>query len=107
MSKARFVTKGPRVAAAVKELQDLILSKYPGTEFCVRRGEDPTGTYLVATVDLDEPDEVMNVVVDRVLDLLVDEGIFIVVVPVRTSERAAKLDRRLATLQPYAAATVG
>lgn len=103
MGRTRSVTRGPRVAAAVKEVQDLILSKYPGTEFRIRRGEDPTGTYLVATVDLDEPDEVTDLVVNRLMDLLVDEGIFIVVVPVRTPERAAELRRRLANQRPYAA----
>jgi hypothetical protein len=81
---------------ALSELEQLISARYPDTVFEVGRGGDePDGLYLTAIVDLDDPDEVMDLVIDRLLSFQVDEGLAIQVVPVRTQARvAAELARR-------------
>ena len=56
---------------AVAELQQLIATHYPGTTFHVGPGgDDPDGTYLTATVDLDDPDAVPGLVREAVTRLL-------------------------------------
>lgn len=85
---------------AVAELQLLIATHYPGTTFDVGPGgDDPEGTYLTATVDLDDPDEVMDLVIERVLSLQIEDGLPIHVVPVRTPERVARLQHHRASRQ--------
>jgi hypothetical protein len=81
----------PRMQAAVTELQELIQTHYPGTTFTVGEAEDPDGVYLRAIVDVDDTDEVTEVFIDRMIDLQVEDGLPIYVVPVRTLERVAAL----------------
>ena len=81
----------PRVHAAVAELQERITKQYPSATFEVGEGDDPEGLYITATVDLDDPDEVVDLLVDRLLELQVDEGLPVYVIPVRTPERVAAL----------------
>ncbi|HTE86223.1 MAG TPA: hypothetical protein VK821_15980 [Dehalococcoidia bacterium] len=84
----------------------MIASRWPAASFAVSRGEDPEGLYLDATVDLDDPDEVMDLVVDRLLRLQVNERLPVHVVPLRTPERAAALRQPRRPRKPYAAATL-
>lgn len=91
MSKEHLDTSDPRIAAAVSELEDLIRSRYPTAAFAAAREEDPNGVYLTVTVDLDEPDDVLDLVGERLIAMEVDEGLPVYVVPVRTPERVAKL----------------
>lgn len=78
-----------RIQAAVTELQDLILTHYPSTVFTVGEADDPDGVYIRAVVDVDDPDEVTEVFIDRMIDLQVDDGLPVYVVPVRTPAREA------------------
>ncbi|MBV9280386.1 MAG: hypothetical protein JOZ41_09930 [Chloroflexi bacterium] len=85
----------PRRQQAVEELTGMIRARFPATSFAVRPGiEDPEETYLTATVDIDDPDEVMDLVVDRLLDLQMTEGIPVYVLPVHTPERALETMRQ-------------
>ncbi len=77
--------------AALAELQGMIAARYPETQFAVFRGEDPEGWYLRAVVDVDDPDEVTELVLDRLVDLQLDEGLPLHVIPIRTPERLASL----------------
>jgi hypothetical protein len=81
---------------ALGELEQLISARYPDTVFEIGRGGDePDGIYLTAIVDLDDPDEVMDLVIDHLLSFQVDNGLAIQVVPIRTQERVtAELARR-------------
>lgn len=82
------------IQQAVAELQRLIATHYPGTTFDVGPGgDDPAGTYITATVDLDDPDEVMDLVIEHVLALQIDDGLPIHVVPIRTPERVVLQQR--------------
>jgi hypothetical protein len=68
-------------------MEELILSRYPGATFEVALGDDPEGTYLTATVDVEDTDEVFDVVVERLLEMQVEESIPLYVLPVRPIER--------------------
>ena len=79
---------------AVADLQHLITTHHPGATFAVGPGgDDPEGTYLIATVDLDDPDVVMDLVIERLLAYQLEDRLPIHVIPVRTPERAADLQR--------------
>ena len=81
---------------AVAELQQLIQTTYPDTLFeAGSGGDDQDGTYITAIVNLDDPDEVMDLVIDRLLQLQVEEALPVYVIPVRTPERVAELRRRI------------
>lgn len=81
----------PHMQGAIDELREIIRAHYPTTAFTVGEAEDPDGVYLRAEVDVDDPDEVTALFIDRLIDLQVEEGIPIYVVPVRTPERRATL----------------
>lgn len=87
----------PRRRRAVAELAGAIRGRYPTATFRVRPGvDDPEATYLVATVDVEDPDAVLDLVVDRLLELQLDEHLPINVLPVHTPERVAETRQRLA-----------
>lgn len=87
----------PRRQHAVEELRGMISAKYPTATFAVQAGiEDPHETWLTARVDLDDPDEVLDVVLDRVLTLQLEEGVPVYVLPLRTPARVAALRHELA-----------
>ncbi len=77
--------------SALNELSGAIVKRYPGAHFATVRGEDPAGWYLRATVDLDDPDEVMDVVIDRLLEYQIDQQLPVYVIPLRTKERLTAL----------------
>jgi hypothetical protein len=76
-----------RIQAAVSELQALIRLHYPAATFQVTQGEDPVGTYVIATVDVDDTDAVVDVYIDRLLKLQIDDSLPVYVVPVRPLDR--------------------
>lgn len=86
----------PRMQNGVTELEERISAKFPTTTFEVQQGvDDPEQTWLVATVDIDDPDEVIDLVVDRLLELQIDEHVPLHVLPIHTPERVAQtLSRR-------------
>jgi hypothetical protein len=78
----------PGVRAALDELQALIQRHYPGATFRVTRGrDDPQAIHLVTTVDVDDLDAVLDVVVNRMMELQIDEGLPIFVIPMRPPHR--------------------
>jgi hypothetical protein len=95
MSGEQVSGTSPTIEQAVSELQHLIKTTYPDVTFEVGPGgDDPDGTYIIATVDLDDPDEVTDLVIDRVVAFQVDHRLPVHVVPVRTPERVAQLQRQ-------------
>jgi hypothetical protein len=79
----------PRMAGAVKDLQELILGRYPKATFELSHGEgdDPDGWYLTATVDIPDTDDVIDLVIDRLLHYQIDEDLQVYVIPVRPLEQ--------------------
>ena len=78
----------PRTHSALEELKRIVQKHYPAAVFEVARGEDdPDSFQLIATVDVDDTDKVLDVVIERVLELQVEEHIPVHLVPVRPLER--------------------
>jgi hypothetical protein len=77
----------PRMQAAIEEIQRLIQQHYPEATFQVESGDDPTGMYLLATVDVEDTDGVVEVYIERLLELQIDEGLAVYVVPMRPLAR--------------------
>lgn len=94
MTDNHYQITDPKMRAAVAELQELIRSQYPTTTFTVGEAEDPDGVYMRAIVDVDDTDEVTEVLLDRLVDLQVEDGLPIYVVTVRTPERIAAFRQR-------------
>lgn len=103
MSKGIARRLEPRQQQAVTELIDMIKQRYPTASFEVGPGpENPEATHIIVTVDIDDPDEVTDLVLERELELQIDEGIPVYVIPIHTPERVAELLRqqRQAILPP-------
>jgi hypothetical protein len=68
MSKEYLQKLSPKRQQAVAELTGMIRQHYPDTTFAIGPGEDdPQGTYITATVDVDDPDVVTDLTIDREL----------------------------------------
>jgi len=90
MSVERVTFQSPRIQSAVTELEGLIKETYPKAVFEVSEGEDPEGIYLTATVDTDDLTTVLGIVEERLVDLQVEQGLPLYVVPVRPLERVLR-----------------
>ena len=85
--RSRQPTTDPRIDRALSGLEELVRSHFPQAVFDVSHGDDPPGTYLWATVDVEDTDDVMNVVVDRLLEIQVDDQLPIYFVPQQPAAR--------------------
>lgn len=97
----------PAMQAAVAELKELIAARYPRASFAMESGEDPKGTYLVATVDVDDTDEVVDLVGDRLLTLQVEDGLPLYLAPLRPAERVVAELRARKTTAPLVVLPIG
>ena len=84
----------PRMEAAIAEIQQRILERFPEAMFDVGHGEDPEGIHLIATVDLEDLGEVVDLYLDRLVDMQIDEGLPLYVVPTRPIARSLEMLRR-------------
>lgn len=85
---------------ALSELQERIRAQFPTATFEVARGiDDLREIHLLTTVDVEDPEEVLDLVIDRVLELQIDEGLPIHVIPPRPSERELEALRALRQAQ--------
>jgi hypothetical protein len=85
------LTITPRMEEAIEELKALIRSRFPKAEFDVSEGDDPEGIYLMSTADVDNLFDIIDLVNDRLVDMQIDEGLPIFVMPNRTPERNAAI----------------
>lgn len=88
---------GPQMQAAIAELQALILEKFPDTTFDEGEADEHGVVFVRAVVDVNDTDEVTATFIDRMVDLLVDDGLAIYIVPIRTPAREAAERRRQET----------
>lgn len=65
--------------------------RYPSTTFAVTRNVDPPGVRVLATVDVDDIEEVLDLYIHRLTQLQVEEELPLSVVPVQTSARLGRL----------------
>ena len=87
MMTGRIDPEDRRIQRALVELKGMITRRYPQATFDVGLGEDPEGVYLTAIVDVEDTTEVFGVVVDRLVDMQVEEELPIYVVTERPLER--------------------
>lgn len=87
MKAERIDIDARHIQKAIAELQALIRQYYSEASFQVAQGEDPAGTYLITTVDVDDTDAVVDVYIDRLLELQIDDGLPVYVVPIRPLDR--------------------
>jgi hypothetical protein len=81
----------PRMHAALKELETVIRQHYPEARFRVSCGEgDPTIVQLVATIDVEDTDPVLDVIMERLLELQA-EDLPVFVVTERPFERTVAM----------------
>jgi hypothetical protein len=91
----------PQLEAAIAEIEELIIHRYSDAIFEVGEGDDPEGIYLSATVDVADMSDVVDLFLDRLVELQVEEGPPLFVVPVRPVARViAELRRRPARSLP-------
>ena len=84
----------PGMQGAARELQGIIRQHYPDAQFRLgRSADDPSIVHLITIVDVDDPDQVLDVVIDRQMELQIEEELPIFVVTERPWERAAALVR--------------
>ncbi len=100
MSSEQISETDPRIESALGELCGMIQQRWPAATFEVSRGDDPEGIYLDATVDIEDTDEVMDVVVPRLLEMQVDEELPVYVIPLRPIERVVEEMRAVAGSRP-------
>lgn len=94
MSTEYEATLDPRRQRAIRELTQLVRHTYPSASFSVLPAEDaPEVTHILATVDVEDPDAVVDLVIDRMLELQIDEEIPVHLIPIRTPLRTAQLRR--------------
>jgi hypothetical protein len=92
MSHEQLHSDDPRISQALNELAELVRSHYPEATFQVTPAEDdPSIVHLLARVDVEDTEEVADLVMDRMIQMQVDEGLPIYVIPLRTAERIEAL----------------
>jgi hypothetical protein len=81
-----------RIAGVLQELQTLIRGRYPEAQFRIATSpDDPSIIELVTVVDDDDPNQLLDLVVDRQMELQIEAGLPIFVVTEPTPERTAAL----------------
>lgn len=84
MKRAAEPRLGKRMQHAIIELTERVRQRYPEATFRVARNiEEPRHVHLIVTVDVDDTDAVLDTVIDRVLELRLDDGLPVHVIPVR------------------------
>jgi hypothetical protein len=89
-----YMTKTPRIEAALSELRQLISERFPTAAFADGIELEPVvGFYLYVTVDVDDTDEVRDVYINRLIDIQVEDDLPVYVATRRTPERRAANQR--------------
>lgn len=87
MSSATPEIDYQRIDPIIAEFKQTISEHFPGTEFEQYLGEDPDGVYLIAIVDLEDPDEVIDLIIDRLVDVQTEDRLPLHVAAVQTRAR--------------------
>ncbi len=82
----------PQEQNARDDFERLIRARYPDATFDVSVGGEPDGVYLTVTVDLDIAGEVIDHILDRLLEVQIDEGLPVYVVTARPARSTSTID---------------
>ena len=84
----------PRMQRAIEELKHLVREHYPDATFSIERSPDnPRVIHLVATVDVPDTTEVADVVIDRMMQLQIEDKLPLFIIPVQPKERVLQMLR--------------
>jgi hypothetical protein len=78
------------IDSVIAELKGRVTRRYPTAVFDAFEGEDPDSTYVRAAVDVEDTDEVLDLVIDRLLPLQVEDHLplyFVVSCPLERTSR--------------------
>ncbi len=89
-----------RMKNAIDELTGLILARFPSTSFSVEHDSEEDVVFVYATVDVDDPDEVMDCFLPRLRELREPQWLPLHIVPMRTPERRERLFAERANSRP-------
>ncbi len=85
---AAALALGSRMRGAIETVRVMIGREYPSATFRLSRGPDDADQVLLwATVDLEDPEEVLDFVSESLWQLEAEEGIILHVIPLKTPER--------------------
>jgi len=88
MSMEQSISINEQHQSALNDLEELIRARYPDAQFEVVQGiDDPEAIHLNTTVDVEDVDEVLDVVIDRLFEIQVEQGLPIHVIPLQPVER--------------------
>lgn len=91
----------PRMQAAIEELKDLVRQRYPDATFRVTQSPEDSETILLKpVVDVDDRDQVLALVLDRLGDLQSEEHLPLFVVPLRPPARNEAIRQALKQAAP-------
>lgn len=94
MIDKQYLKLDDRMQAAVDEMKHLIASNFPVVEFSVHQGEDLERVHLDVVLEMDETLEVLDLILGRMVELQIEEGLPLVVIPLPTLERNTALLKR-------------
>jgi len=77
----------PPMQHAIAEIEALVRSRHPDAVFEVFPSSNVAGVYMRIIVDIDEPDDVTALIIDRVADMQIDDELPLYPVTVRRSRR--------------------
>ncbi|MGH2583503.1 MAG: hypothetical protein ACRDJE_01165 [Dehalococcoidia bacterium] len=80
----------PRVQRALSELRGLIAAHYPTATFDIFHRDDPEGVRLRATVDVEDTDEVMDLLMEKLYQVQVEQELPVYVVTAQPLERVGE-----------------
>jgi hypothetical protein len=87
--------------AALEELKGLVRARYPEATFQVSRSpENPQTVLLKPVVDIEDRDEVMDVVIERLGELQSEAQLPIFVVPIRPPARREAIRQAMKQTAP-------
>ena len=75
MKTVRIDQSDPHVVSAIADLKDLIGNYYPEATFDLSEGDDPEGLYLTANVDVENIFDVLDIAIDRLVEIQIDQGL--------------------------------
>src|SRR5438128_1628358 len=84
-----------KIKRAITDMQRLISRVYPDTTYTVSYQDDPEGVQMIATVDTEDLDGVIDCFIDRLLKIQVDEGLPLYIIPVRPARQIVEKPRSL------------
>lgn len=84
VSQLRKITRRER--DAVEDFKRRLRDHYPDATFEVKVGGEPDGVYLMATIDHESTFDVLDHINDRLLEVQVDEGLPVYVIPLRPDQ---------------------